>query len=405
LLRWCSAMSLSDYYLVIDFEASGIVPQSTEWEIVEFPIVVVDAASTQRLPIEFHRFVRPTVNRRLSQQCIDNCGIQQADVDAASPIDVVVAEAVAWVESHFLNRAFAVVTCGDYDLGTALRVESQRKGILLPHWLCRWINIKVAFTGHFGCTFGMKGMLSRMGLSLDGRHHCGLDDARNIAKIVVELLKLGVPLELTGSCNIEDTVSSVPCSDVPDVVPEPMPRIQRVSRRWGKPSGQVLSSSSHRNACTASSSGQDGNSAVHSAQEKPPPSASCAQAKAGKRQGTDKPTPKVRIDEPWLSWLVSGVKTHEGRLWRGIWAKLAPGHHLVAYSERYSHVDLFVRDVLRFDDFDAAFASLGKRLVPEGAETPAEALQLYRQWNTAEAVRSCGGVVAVEVSVGEACFR
>lgn len=332
-------MAAFDYFLVIDFEASGVVPQSTEWEIVEFPIVVVDARQMQKLPNEFHRFVRPTTNPQLSKQCIENCGINQSDVDAASPIDVVVEDAITWVREMNLGDNFAVVTCGDYDLGTALRVESQRKAFHLPEWLSRWVNIKVPFANRFGKTTGMKGMLAQLNLTLDGRHHCGLDDARNISKIVIELIKSGQALEVTGH-----------------------------SEKRGRfaEAKEMMCKKQRENPVT----------------ERKPPQ-------------------QVKIDEPWLSWLISGVKTHEGRLCRGMWAKLAPGDQLVAYSEKHSHVDLEVQNILHFADFDEAFESLGRRLIPEGATTPAEALQLYRRWNSAEAVQACGGIVAVEVTVGE----
>jgi len=38
--------------------------------------------------------------------------------------------------------------------------------------------------------YGMKSMLSDLKLALDGRHHSGIDDSRNIAKILRELAKL-----------------------------------------------------------------------------------------------------------------------------------------------------------------------------------------------------------------------
>eukprot|EP00930_Biecheleria_cincta_P082510 TRINITY_DN7222_c0_g2_i2.p1 TRINITY_DN7222_c0_g2~~TRINITY_DN7222_c0_g2_i2.p1 ORF type:complete len:320 (+),score=45.12 TRINITY_DN7222_c0_g2_i2:74-1033(+) len=311
-------MPAFDYYLVIDFEASGHVRDSKEWEIVEFPIVVVDAQRLQVQTCEFHRYVKPTRNPQLSEFCITNCGISQHDVDQASTIDVVVREAIDWVSSLNLGGRFAVATCGDYDLKTALQAEAHRKQFSLPDWLQCWVNIKVPFARLFGGATGMKGMLSRLKLNLDGRHHRGIDDARK-------------------------------CTAVTD----------------------------HQTRLSASDHTQARRS----------------------RENTKVPT--VRIDEPWLSWLISGAKTHEGRVFRGMWAKLAKGDQLIAYSEKYAHVDLTVVDLLRFADFDSAFASLGKRLVPEGATTPAEALELYRKWNTAETVRQSGGVVAVEVKVGD----
>eukprot|EP00930_Biecheleria_cincta_P082509 TRINITY_DN7222_c0_g2_i1.p1 TRINITY_DN7222_c0_g2~~TRINITY_DN7222_c0_g2_i1.p1 ORF type:complete len:239 (+),score=27.34 TRINITY_DN7222_c0_g2_i1:74-790(+) len=193
-------MPAFDYYLVIDFEASGHVRDSKEWEIVEFPIVVVDAQRLQVQTCEFHRYVKPTRNPQLSEFCITNCGISQHDVDQASTIDVVVREAIDWVSSLNLGGRFAVATCGDYDLKTALQAEAHRKQFSLPDWLQCWVNIKVPFARLFGGATGMKGMLSRLKLNLDGRHHRGIDDARNIAKIVIALLNLGDALELTGSC-------------------------------------------------------------------------------------------------------------------------------------------------------------------------------------------------------------
>jgi len=266
------------------------------------------------------------------------------------------------------------------------------------------VNIKVPFASRFGHSTGMKGMLSRLGLSLDGHHHCGLDDARNIAKIVIEFLKFGTHLDVTGNYESECLVQKLnetASTEPPHTMSHASASAQPPRRRWGKascPNG-------------AASSGQDGYNA-----ECPPmiPAAQCQEENVKeaahltsfpKAVSKKKAHAPVRIDEPWLSWIVSGIKTHEGRLCRGTWAKLAPGHQLVAFSDRYERVELVVRDVLHFNDFDAAFVSLGKHLVPEGAETPAQALQLYRQWNSAEAVQKCGGIVAVEVEVGEVHLR
>ena len=43
----------------------------------------------------------------------------------------------------------------------------------------------LALTGHKG--FGMKTMLRDLHLELEGRHHSGLDDSKNIAKILKTL--------------------------------------------------------------------------------------------------------------------------------------------------------------------------------------------------------------------------
>eukprot|EP00727_Mastigamoeba_balamuthi_P013398 m51a1_g8681 hypothetical protein (545) ;mRNA; f:181278-182985 len=197
----------AQFYLVIDFEANcengtRLRPQ----EIIEFPTVVVDAASLEvQRATEFHAYVRPTVHARLTPFCTELTGIEQRDVDGGVTIDEALRLHARWMaERGFLDergahtaRSFVVVTCGDWDLGTCLPAELRHKGLRAPAYLrYGWLNVKTAFaraTGKRGT--GMAGMLRELGLELDGRHHSGIDDARNIAKIVVELLRAGVTQE------------------------------------------------------------------------------------------------------------------------------------------------------------------------------------------------------------------
>ncbi|KAJ9460707.1 putative exonuclease domain-containing protein [Diplonema papillatum] len=191
-----------DRYLVIDFEANGHNRDSTSWEIVEFPCVVVDTA-TKQVVAEFHRYVRPTVRPDLSEFCVEQCGISQATTDAADPIDVVLRDFIQWVDSlRYAAGSFAVVTCGDYDMKTALRAEVRNKGLpRLPAYLKQWVNIKKVFAGKAGYSRpkGMAGMLADLQMPLIGRHHSGIDDARNIAAILVRLLHEDVRVGITAS--------------------------------------------------------------------------------------------------------------------------------------------------------------------------------------------------------------
>lgn len=105
------------------------------------------------------------------------------------------------------------------------------------------------------------------------------------------------------------------------------------------------------------------------------------------------------VGEPWLSYLATGAKTHEGRLCQSGWSKLQTGDKVEAFSARYMRVVMTVTEVLHFPDFDQAFAALGACLLPEGAVTPEEALKVYRKVYSAEEVLEAGGVVAVGVIV------
>ncbi|KAI8619390.1 hypothetical protein BC830DRAFT_1104426 [Chytriomyces sp. MP71] len=84
-----------------------------------------------------------------------------------------------------------MVTCGHWDLLRMLpsQLKSAKLAAAAPVWK-RWCNIKKAMTAHSGVdVLGMPDLLETLGLPLVGRHHSGIDDARNIAACARELLK------------------------------------------------------------------------------------------------------------------------------------------------------------------------------------------------------------------------
>ena len=113
--------------------------------------------------------------------------------------------------------------------------------------------------------------------------------------------------------------------------------------------------------------------------------------------------PRIHVSEPWLHYLSTGVKTYEGRVFKGIWRTLQPGDMVVFYNnEGKTHgadhgLTFRVTELRRYTDFDKAFMDLGKKLLPEGAETPSDALQIYRQFYPKSVVDANGGVVCVGV--------
>lgn len=94
------------------------------------------------------------------------------------------------------------VTCGDWDLKTML--PKQLRLVDVDHGLDdsgklvapynRWINIKSPFKKRFNMTrynVGMPSMLKKLQLELEGRHHSGIDDCKNILRIAEKLLVTG----------------------------------------------------------------------------------------------------------------------------------------------------------------------------------------------------------------------
>lgn len=195
---------LFDYYIVLDFEATCERDiRIRNQEIIEFPSVLVDAHTTT-VVAEFQRYVRPVINPTLSGFCVELTGIQQSTVDAAQPFPEVWREYNEWIAAGSMGTAppaksFAFVTCGDWDLKTMLPIQmSYHKELRVPAPFTCWINIKKVFERVRGVSVrGMPDMLTNLKKPLLGHHHSGIDDCRNIATILIELLRQGASVDFT----------------------------------------------------------------------------------------------------------------------------------------------------------------------------------------------------------------
>jgi len=193
-----------EYFCVLDFEATceenkRISPQ----EIIEWPTVLVNAR-TMEAEAEFHTYVKPTHNPTLSQFCTDLTGIQQEWVDNGKDVTTVVKEYEAWlIEKALLDpvahtKQFTFVTCGDWDLKTMLPNQLQLINKTPSWYFGEWINLKKAYGRFYECRVGgMAQMLKSLEIPLTGRHHSGIDDCRNISKVLMRMLSDGCVLENT----------------------------------------------------------------------------------------------------------------------------------------------------------------------------------------------------------------
>ena len=176
-------MNVRDY-LVIDLEATcddaGAVPKR-EMEIIEIGAVWVDGARLEVVS-EFQSFVRPVRHPKLTDFCRALTSIEQADVDAAPGFPEVLERLRAYAYSERSRPVFC--SWGNYDRNQ-FRLDAGLHGVKLPFGE-EHINLKTEFSRVLGTRkrFGMKGALSRLGIELEGTHHRGIDDARNIAKIL-----------------------------------------------------------------------------------------------------------------------------------------------------------------------------------------------------------------------------
>jgi inhibitor of KinA sporulation pathway (predicted exonuclease) len=90
-----------------------------------------------------------------------------------------------------LNKCI-FVTCGNWDLKKALPLYCKYLNIRVPSYFENWCNIKDIFYQFYGTKGGgMANMLKILGLELEGKHHSGLDDCYNIAKIAKRICEEG----------------------------------------------------------------------------------------------------------------------------------------------------------------------------------------------------------------------
>ena len=172
--------------IVVDLEATcwDTSRARDQMEIIEVGAVRLDAALT--IVDEFDCFVRPVVEPKLSQFCTALTTIKQADVDGADMFPVVFARFLEWIG---MGRPYRLCSWGFFDVGQ-FRLDCARFGPVFPEQFeSDHLNIKQVFAEWKGVRrCGMAAALDLLGLPLAGTHHRGIDDARNIARIVQETL-------------------------------------------------------------------------------------------------------------------------------------------------------------------------------------------------------------------------
>ncbi|KAL6744026.1 hypothetical protein Aduo_017004 [Ancylostoma duodenale] len=196
-----------DHLLVLDFEAtcSDSGPMLPYPEIIEFPVAKLDVR-TWTVSSYFHQYVRPTANPNLTSFCTHLTGIIQEMVDKQPTIDDVLRQFHDWLSKEgLLNSRAAFVTCGDWDLGVMLPSEAENKGLVVPEYFKKWINIKKSYCEHSG-TFakGLKDLLNIYKLEHSGRLHSGIDDVKTICTITSAIGKEGYIYRINGSTSDEN---------------------------------------------------------------------------------------------------------------------------------------------------------------------------------------------------------
>ncbi len=172
-----------DHYLIIDFEATycdeGTVPRE-QMEIIEVGAVMVEA-STLRAIDEFQVFIRPVRHPEFTAFCTRLTSIRQQDVDSAPGFAEAMSRFKDWLYRY---GNFVFCSWGDYDmkqLKQDCNFHRLPNPIGAPH-----LNLKrvVAERQQLAKKPGLGDAVRMAGLQFQGNHHRGIDDARNIARLL-----------------------------------------------------------------------------------------------------------------------------------------------------------------------------------------------------------------------------
>lgn len=180
------------HWLVIDLEATT---DDGGWPIEEMEIIEIGATLVDRKGREvdhFQCFVRPLRRPLLTPFCRELTHITQADVDTAQTLGEIWPSFEQWLGQHQASLE-SWVSWGDYDRQQLIQ-EWQR--LQLDSLLSRTphINLKQRFAKarRLERPLGLNGALQLAGLQFAGQQHRALEDARNTARLLPQILP---PLE------------------------------------------------------------------------------------------------------------------------------------------------------------------------------------------------------------------
>lgn len=173
---------MTNKILVIDLEATcwqGVQPKDQVSEIIEIGICVLDI-NTGNISKNKGILVKPTKSR-VSQFCTELTTITQEMLDEDG---ISFPDACKLLRTEYDAHQYTWASYGAYDL-KMLNNQCQIRNIDYPLSQDH-INVKELFSQVKGLNkkVGMNGALHILGLPLEGTHHRGVDDAKNIAKIL-----------------------------------------------------------------------------------------------------------------------------------------------------------------------------------------------------------------------------
>jgi len=177
---------LLDRVLVIDVESTcweRQPPRGQISEIIEVGLCVVDVPLLER--IERASIMVKPVRSEISPFCTELTGITPNMVRDAATLDV----AVRTLHDRYRSADRLMASWGDYDRNQ-FRRNCATYDLTYPFGPTH-LNVKTLFSASFGLPreLGIPEAFRHLGLTFEGQHHRGGDDAWNVGRILSLLLQ------------------------------------------------------------------------------------------------------------------------------------------------------------------------------------------------------------------------
>ncbi|MEC0180666.1 exonuclease domain-containing protein [Paenibacillus peoriae] len=169
-------------YIIFDLEATCWENDRTRQnEIIEIGAVKVNA--NLEIISEFQAFIKPKLNPQLSDFCKSLTSISQQEIDMATYFPLVIYKFQEWIG----KEPYYLCSWGFYDKSQLKKDCELHK--IRTEWIRNHISIKHQHGKLIGNDrgVGMERALKMLNLPLEGTHHRGIDDAKNISKIFVKI--------------------------------------------------------------------------------------------------------------------------------------------------------------------------------------------------------------------------
>ncbi|WP_282086669.1 3'-5' exonuclease [Aquimarina algiphila] len=167
-------------YIILDLEATCWKDRSVQKQNEIIEIGAIKMNDSGESSSEFCEFIKPKINPTLSDFCIELTTITQNEIDNAGTYNEVIERFKKWIN---LDEPYMLCSWGFYD-----KKQFQKDCELHnldTDWLQNHVSLKHQYADikNLKKPIGMGGALKKENLTLEGTHHRGIDDARNIAKI------------------------------------------------------------------------------------------------------------------------------------------------------------------------------------------------------------------------------